>query len=86
VPKIGGTMLLLIVLILFGVAVIAVASVLLMRQPIEREKAQDLGSNRVEEEAYESLYGRRSTTVSAPVPVERPTEPDVDGHQAGVSE
>jgi hypothetical protein len=63
--------LLLIVLIVFGVAVIAVASVALLRpsRATEARRVEDLDSER---DVYESLYGRRSMTVSAPVPIERP--------------
>ena len=68
-------MLLLIVLIVFGVAVIAVASVALLRpsRATEARRVEDLDSER---EVYESLDGRRSMTVSAPVPVERPPKAD----------
>ena len=68
-------MLLLIVLIVFGVAVIAVASVVLLRpsRATEARRVEDLDSER---DAYERLYGRRSMTVSAPVPVERPPKAD----------
>ena len=68
-------MLLLIVLIVFGVAVIAVASVVLLRQSwaTEARRVEDLDS---ESDVYERLYGRRSMTVSAPVPVERPPKAD----------
>ena len=78
-PKIGAV-LMLIVLIVFGVAVIALASVLLLRprQATDARKVRDLLSEGGESEIYEKLYGKRSTTVSAPVPVERPPEADVD--------
>lgn len=78
-PKIGAV-LMLIVLIVFGVAVIALASVVLLRprQATEARKVRDLLSEGGERQVYEKLYGKRSTTVSAPVPVERPPEADVD--------
>jgi hypothetical protein len=80
VPRKIGAVLMLIVLIVFGVAVIALASVVLLRprQATEARKVRDLLSERGEREVYEKLYGKRSTTVSAPVPVERPPEADVD--------
>jgi hypothetical protein len=75
VPKIG-VVLVLIVLILFGVAVIVLASVVVLRsrQPGEARKVQDLYPEGSERQVYEKLYGKRSMTVSAPVPVERPPE------------
>ena len=78
-------MLLLIVLIVLGVAVIALASVALLRpsRATEARRGESLDSER---EVYERLYGKRSTTVSAPVPVERPPEADADGPQAGLRE
>ena len=81
-------MLLLIVLIVFGVAVIAVASVALLRpsRATEARRGEALDSER---EVYERLYGKRSTTVSVvsgPVPVERPPEAGVDGPPADLSE
>ena len=68
-------MLLLIVLIVFGIAVIAVASVALLRpsRATEARRVEDLDSER---DVYERLYGRRSMTVSAPVPVEPPPKAD----------
>jgi hypothetical protein len=87
VPKIGPV-LVLIGLILLGVAVIALASVVVLRprQPGEARKAQDLYPEGSERAVYETLYGKRSTTVSAPVPVDRPPESDVDSPQAGSRE
>jgi hypothetical protein len=67
--------LLLILLILLGVAVIAVASVALLRRSRSTE-ARGVEGLDSEREVYERLYGRRSTTVSAPVPVERPPKTD----------
>jgi beta-lactamase regulating signal transducer with metallopeptidase domain len=87
VPKIG-TVLVLIALILLGVVVIALASLVLLRprQAGEARKVQDLYPEGSERAVYEKLYGKRSMTVSAPVPVERPPEADVDGPQAGLRE
>jgi hypothetical protein len=66
--------LVLIVLIVFGVAVIAMASVALLRSRAnDAGRVEDLDSER---DVYERLYGRRSMTVSAPVPVERPPKAD----------
>jgi hypothetical protein len=82
VPKIGGV-LVLIVLILLGAAVIVVSLFLLRpRQAGEARKVQDLYPEGSERAVYEKLYGKRSTTVSAPVPVERPPEGDVDRPEA----
>jgi hypothetical protein len=78
--------LVLIALILFGVALIALASVVLLgpRRAAEARKAPDLYPAGSEREVYEKLYGKRSTTVSAPVPVERRPEADVDSAPAGL--
>ena len=86
-PKIGEV-LVLIALILVGVAVIALASVVVMRQrqAAEPRKVQDLYPEGSERAVYETLYGKRSTTVSAPVPVERSREADADSPQAGLRE
>ena len=65
-------MLLLIVLIVIGVAVIAVA-LLRPSRVTEAPKGEGLDSER---EVYKKLYGTRSTTVSAPVPTERPPKAD----------
>ena len=69
-------MLVLIALILLGVGVIALGSVVVLRQrqPGEARKVQDLYPEGSERAVYERLYGKRSMTVSAPVPVERPPE------------
>jgi hypothetical protein len=67
--------LLLIVLIAFGVAVVAVASVVLLRPSRATEARREEGLDS-EREVYERLYGRRSMTVSAPVPLERPPRAD----------
>jgi hypothetical protein len=87
VPKIG-VVLVLIGLILLGVAVIAVAAVVVLRprQAGEAREAGDLYPEGSERAVYERLYGKRSMTVSAPVPVKRPPEADVDSPQAGRSE
>jgi hypothetical protein len=83
----------LIALILFGLAALVVAAVLLLRsarafEPREarhpRRRSRD--PEQGEREVYENLYGKRSTTVSAPVPVEPPPETDVDSPQAGLRE
>jgi len=69
--------LVLIVLILFGVAVIALASVLVLRSR-QAGEVHELGSGQGDEESrvYETLYGQRSLTVSAPMPIEPPPEAD----------
>ena len=74
--------------ILLGVAVIALASVLVLRsrQAGEARRVQDLYPEGSERAVYEKLYGTRSMTVSAPVPVERPPEADVDSPEAGLRE
>lgn len=73
-------MLVLIALILFGVAAITVAAVVLVRSvpAIRAREAQNPDPKRVEREVYEKLYGKRSGTVSAPVPVEPPPRADAD--------
>ena len=82
-------MFVLIVLIVFGVAVIALSVAVLLRprRATGAGKVRELGSEWGEREVYERLYGKRSTTVTAPVPVERPPGADVDvprsGPQAG---
>jgi hypothetical protein len=70
--------LVLIGLILLGVAVVALASVVVLRprQPSEARKVQDLYAEGSERAVYERLYGKRSMTVSAPVPVKRPPKTD----------
>jgi hypothetical protein len=76
-PKIGQV-LALIALILFGVAVITVAALVLLRSvpAIRPRETQD--PSLVESEVYEKLYGKRSGTVSAPLPVEPPPKSDAD--------
>jgi uracil-DNA glycosylase len=80
-PKIGPV---LIALILFAVAVTAVAAVALLHssQATEAREARYLDPERVEREVYEKLYGKRSGTVSAPLPVEPPLKADVDRPRA----
>ena len=64
----------LIALILFGVAVIAVAAGVLLRstRATEARETRNLDPERVEREVYEKLYGKRSGTVSAPLPARPP--------------
>ena len=74
-------MLVLIALILFGVGVIAVAgTVLLLRSAptIKLRLARNSDSELTESEVYKKLYGKRSLTVSAPLPVEAPPKADPD--------
>lgn len=73
-------MLTLIALILFGVGVIAVAAVLLLRSApaIKARQARNSDRELAESEVYKKLYGKRSLTVSAPVPVEAPPKADPD--------
>jgi hypothetical protein len=87
VPKIGAV-LVLIGLILLGVAVMALASVVVLRPrgAGEAREVQDLYPEGSERAVYERLYGKRSMTVSAPVPVERPSEAEVGSPQAGLRE
>ena len=82
-PKIGAVLVL--IGILLGAAVIALASVVVLRlrHGGEARKVQDLYPEGSERAVYETLYGKRSMTVSAPVPVEPPPEADVDSPQAG---
>jgi beta-lactamase regulating signal transducer with metallopeptidase domain len=63
-------------LILLGVAVIALASVVVLRprQAGKARKVGDLYPEGSERAVYERLYGKRSMTVSAPVPVKGPPE------------
>jgi hypothetical protein len=73
--------LVLIVLIVFGVGVIAVAgTVLLLRSAPALKSRQTRNSDPelAESEVYKKLYGKRSLTVSAPVPVEAPPKADPD--------
>ena len=74
----------LIVLILFGVGVIAVSAVLLLRwaPAIKARQARNPDPELVESEVYKKLYEKRSLTVSAPVPVEAPPKGDADSPQA----
>ena len=74
-------MLTLIALLVVGVAVIAVAAVLLRRstQATEPTETGDPDRQRAEREVYEKLYGKRSLTVSAPSTVEPPPQADADG-------
>lgn len=60
----------LIALIVFGVAVIAVAAVVLLSsaQATEPREARHPDPKGVEREVYEKLYGKRSGTVSGPLP------------------
>ena len=87
-PKIGAVFLL-IALTLFGVAVFAVAAVLLLRsaRASEPREAREPGQRsrdpeQVEREVYEKLYGKRSATVSAPVPADAPPKLDAESPQA----
>ena len=86
-PKIGAV-LVLIGLILLGVGVIVLASVVVLRprRAGEARKVQDLYPEGSERAVYERLYGKRSTTVSAPLPVKRPEEADADSPQGGSRE
>ena len=84
VPKIGAV-LALIALILFGLAVLVVAAVLLLRsaRAFEPREARYPGRRspdpkQGEREVYEKLYGKRSATVSTPSPVEAPPKADAD--------
>jgi hypothetical protein len=73
-------MLVLIALILFGVGVTAVAAVLLVRSAptIKERQARSSDPELAESEVYKKLYGKRSLTVSAPLPVEAPPKADPD--------
>jgi hypothetical protein len=69
----------LIALVLFGVGVIAVAAVLLRSAPaIKARQARNSDPELAESEVYKKLYGKRSLTVSAPLPVEAPPKADPD--------
>ena len=83
-PKIG-TVLLLLVLILVGAAVVCL-SVAALRRGRATEVRKDVDPGGSEREVYKRLYGKRSTTVGDPVPLERPPEADVDGSKSGLSE
>jgi hypothetical protein len=67
-------------IILFGLAILAVAAVVLLRSPwpIQPRKVGYPDPEQAEREVYEKLYGRRSLTVSAPSPVEAPSKADAD--------
>ena len=67
-------MLALIALILSGVAVITVATVVLLRsaRAIGAKEARYPDPKRAEAEVREKLYGKRSGTVSAPLPAKPP--------------
>jgi hypothetical protein len=69
-------MLVLIALILLGVGVIAVAAVLLLRSApaIKARQTRNSDPELAESEVYKNLYGKRSLTVSAPMPVK--ADPD----------
>jgi hypothetical protein len=78
----------LVALILFGVAVITVAAVLLLRPSLMNEPRElrfpgrrSPDPEQGEREVYEKLYGKRSGTVSAPLPVESPPNADVDNRR-----
>lgn len=66
----------LIALILFGLAVIAVAAVAALRssRTPEMRETRNLDPEGVEREIYEKLYGKRSGTVSDPLPAKPPIE------------
>jgi hypothetical protein len=70
----------LIALILFGVAVLTVAAVVLLRptRAVGAREARYPDQGLVEREVYEKLYGERSRTVSAPLSVEPPTKADAE--------
>jgi hypothetical protein len=70
----------LIALILVGVAVIAVASVVLLRSAwaTERREARYPDPGQAEREAYENIYGKRSRTVSGPLPKKAPPKAEAE--------
>ncbi len=72
-------MLALLALFLFGVAVIAVAAVVLLRsaQATEPREARYPDPERGEREVYEELYGERSGTVPARNPDQEQVEKEV---------
>ena len=80
-------MLALIALIFVGLAVIAVAAVMLGRftQGTKRREAPEPDRKRGEREVYEQLYGKRSRTVSVALPVEPPPHADANGPCAHTS-
>jgi hypothetical protein len=80
--------LVLIALILFGVGVIAAAgTVLLLRSPptIKARQARYFDPELAESEVNKKLYGKRSLTVSAPLPVETPAKADPDSPRSQAS-
>lgn len=82
-PKIGPV-LALIAVILVGVAVLAVAAVVLLRSAwaTERREARYPNPEQAEREAYENIYGKRSKTVSGPLTKEAPLKADADSPRA----
>jgi hypothetical protein len=69
------------VLILFAVGVTAVAAVLLLLRSaptIKARQARNSDRELAESEVYQKLYGKRSLTVSAPVPIEAPPKAEPD--------
>lgn len=73
-------MLILLVLLLIGVGLVAL-SVLVLR----RRQSTEGQSEASEREVYDRIYGKRSMTVSEPVPVERRPEADANGSRADPS-
>jgi hypothetical protein len=73
VPKIG-TVLLLLAIILVGVAIVCLSVAATLRRGRATEGRKDLNAEGSEREVYKRLYGRRSTTVGDPVPIQRPRE------------
>lgn len=73
-------MLVLIALVLFGVGVTAVAAVLLLRSAptIKARQARNSDRELAESEVYQKLYGKRSLTVSGPLPIEAPAKAEPD--------
>ena len=71
-------MLVLIALILFGVGVTAVAAVLLLRSAPTIKQARNSDRELAESEVYQKLYGKRSLTVSGPLPMEVPPKAELD--------
>jgi hypothetical protein len=73
-------MLVLIALVLFGVGVTAVAAVLLLRSAptIKARQARNSDRELAESEVYQKLYGKRSLTVSGPLPKEAPAKAEPD--------
>ena len=72
-PNIGPVLITL-SLFVFAITVIALAAVALRRssRATEPKEARNLDPERVEAEVYEKLYGKRSGTVSAPLPAKPP--------------